>query len=322
MIKYIFKRLLNLIPVVIIISIMLFAVLQLMPGDPVTSYVGLNSKLSPEQKAQLEQNLGLDKPPYIQYFYWLKRSVTGDFGESIQYKRPVKELMGMFIWNSFILNIVVFILSFLISIPIGIQIAVKKYSFTDNFWTVLTLLGISMPTFFFGYILIFTFGIKLGWLPLNGMITAGKVETGLSRAMDIAKHIILPAAVLTISSLSSIVRYVRNSMIEVIHQDYIRTARAKGLSEKVVIYKHAFRNAMLPIVTLIGLQIPILFSGAVILETIFIWPGIGRVMYEAVMNRDNNLVMAAFMFFALLMLLGNLIADVSYALVDPRVKTN
>jgi len=320
MIKFIAKRLLHLIPVVIIISILLFGLLQLMPGDPVTAYVGMDAKLTPEQKERLAANLGLDQPVYVQYFKWIGRMVQGDFGESLQYKKPVEDVVGGFIWNSFILNVVVFFAAFLIAIPVGIRAAVKRYGPFDNFWSVFSLLGISMPTFFFGYILIFVFGVKLKILPMNGMVTAGRVDTGLARFLDVANHIILPATVLTISSLASLIRYVRNSMIEVINQDYIRTARAKGLAERVVVYKHAFRNALIPIVTLIGLYIPGLFGGAVILERILIWPGIGNVLYKSLMMQDTSMILTVNMFFALLMLLGNLIADVSYALVDPRVK--
>jgi peptide/nickel transport system permease protein len=282
----------------------------------------MDSKLTPAQKERLYVNLGLDQPTHIQYIKWVGRMVQGDFGESLQYKKPVEDIVGQFIWNSFLLNIVVFFLAFLIAIPVGIKAAVKRYGPFDNFWSVFSLLGISMPTFFFGYILIFIFAVKLKILPMNGMVTAGKVQDGWVKFMDIAVHMILPATVLTIGSLASLIRYVRNSMIEVINQDYIRTARAKGLSERVVIYKHAFRNALIPIVTLIGLYIPGLFGGSVILERIFIWPGIGNVLYRSLMMQDTSMILAVNMFFAILMLLGNLIADVSYALVDPRVKTD
>lgn len=308
------------IPVILVISILLFALVKSMPGDPVQAYLGVNSKVAPEIKEKLMEKLGLDEPVHIQYFMWLKRMASGDFGESIQYKRPVSDVAGDFLWNTFLLNIVVFILAFGISIPIGIICAVKQYSRTDNFWTVFSLIGISMPSFFFGLLLIFAFAVNFKWFPISGMITPGGNYTGLEYVFDLAKHMVLPTIVLTISSLASLVRYIRNSMLEVVKQDYIRTARSKGLSEKIVIYKHAFRNALIPIVTLIGIWIPFLFTGSVITEKVFVWPGIGRILYEGVIMRDYNIIMTLNMFFAILMLMGNLLQDIGYALVDPRVK--
>lgn len=308
------------IPVIIVISILLFCLVKAMPGDPIRAYLGVNSKVSPEIKEKLVADLGLDQPMHVQYFMWLKRMVNGDFGESIQYKRPVSEVVGDFLWNTFLLKIVVFILAFGISIPIGIICAVKQYSKTDNFWTVFSLIGISMPSFFFGLLLIFAFAVNFRLFPISGMITPGTDYTGLEYVLDMARHMVLPVTVLTISSLASLVRYIRNSMLEVVKQDYIRTARSKGLGEKIVIYKHAFRNALIPIVTLIGIWIPFLFTGSVITEKVFVWPGIGRVLYEGVIMRDYNLIMTLNMLFALLMLMGNLLQDIGYAIVDPRVK--
>ena len=320
MLKYIFRRLIQMIPVIIVISILLFCLVKAMPGDPIRAYLGVNSKVSPEIKEKLVADLGLDQPMHVQYFMWLKRMVNGDFGESIQYKRPVSEVVGDFLWNTFLLKIVVFILAFGISIPIGIICAVKQYSKTDNFWTVFSLIGISMPSFFFGLLLIFAFAVNFRLFPISGMVTPGTDYTGLEYVLDMARHMVLPVTVLTISSLASLVRYIRNSMLEVVKQDYIRTARSKGLGEKIVIYKHAFRNALIPIVTLIGIWIPFLFTGSVITEKVFVWPGIGRVLYEGVIMRDYNLIMTLNMLFALLMLMGNLLQDIGYAIVDPRVK--
>src|SRR5699024_5294974 len=316
--KYIVRRILHLIPVVLIISILLFSIIKLAPGDPVGS--NLDPRATAEQRAEERARLGLDKPIPVQYWEWLQRSLRGDFGNSYTYKRPVKDIVPKFICNTFLLNVVVYLFAFLISLPVGIICAVKQYSRTDNFWTVFSIIGISMPTFFFGLLLIYVFAVKLNWLPINGMVTAGKNATGIARVKDILYHMILPGIVLIIGSMASYVRYTRTSMLEVINQDYIRTARSKGLSEKVVIYKHAFRNALIPIITIVGFTIPSLFSGAVILETVFVWPGIGNVLMEGINMRDYNLVMALNMFFALLTLLGNLLADVGYALVDPRVK--
>ncbi|KNF07680.1 oligopeptide transport system, permease protein OppB [Gottschalkia purinilytica] len=318
MLRYIFQRIINLIPVVIIISICLFGIMKLMPGDPVG--MNLDPRATAEQKALERERLGLNKPIPVQYVNWVKRSVQGDFGESHIYRKPVSEVAPQFVWNSFILNVTVYIFAFMISIPIGIICAVKRYSKTDNFWTVFSIIGISMPTFFFGLLLIYIFAVKLDLLPINGMVTPGSMTEGFSKVKDVLYHMILPAIVLTIGSLASIVRYVRTSMLDIISQDYIRTARSKGLKEKVVIYRHAFRNALIPIITLIGLTIPTLFSGAVILERVFIWPGIGNILMDSISNRDYNLMMALNMFFAMLTLLGNLLSDIGYAFVDPRIK--
>lgn len=318
MFKYIGRRLLHLIPVIILISMLIFTIIKLTPGDPVGA--NLDPRSTPEQKAAERARLGLDKPIPVQYWNWLKRSVRGDFGNSYIYKVPVSEVIPTFIKNSFILNVFVYIFAFLISIPIGIITAVKQYSKTDNFWSAFSIIGISMPTFFFGLLLIYFFSVKLDMFPISGMKTVGSKATGWANIKDILHHMVLPGTVLIIGSLASLVRYTRTSMLEVINQDYIRTARSKGLQEKVVIYRHAFRNALIPIVTIVGFTIPGLFSGAVMLETVFNWPGIGRVLVDAVNLRDYNLMMALNMFFAILTLLGNLFADIGYALVDPRIK--
>ncbi|MBN2874491.1 MAG: ABC transporter permease [Spirochaetales bacterium] len=324
MLRYIGKRLLHLIPVLFVITIVIFAIVELMPGDPVNAYLGVGSKTTIEQQTRIREQLGLDQGPVVRYFKWLGRVARLDFGRSLKYRKPVVDVIGTFIWNSFSMNLVVMILAFAISIPVGIRSAVKKYGRFDNFWTVFSLTGVSMPSFFFALLLIFFIAIPIKWIPLNGMRTTLLAAKGYNSTMhevlDVAIHMLLPVIVLTISSLASLTRYVRNSVIEVINQDYIRTARSKGLAEKVVIYKHAFRNALLPIVTLLGFYIPGLFGGALILETVFLWPGIGNILYTSILDRDYSMVMAINVFYAILMVLGNLMADVSYALVDPRIK--
>lgn len=323
MLQYIFKRLLHMIPVLLIITIILFGLLQLMPGDPVSAYLGIGSKATAEQIQQIRETLGLDEPIHIQYLNWLKRTVTGDLGTSYKYKKPVVAVMGTFIWNSFYIEFVGMILAFAIAIPVGIRSAVKKYGFYDNFWTVFSLMGVSMPSFFFALVLIYYIAIPMG-MPLNGMRTtimmAKGYESTWQEILDVGKHMILPVTIITTTSLASLTRYVRNAVIEVINQDYVRTARSKGLSEKVVIYKHAFRNALIPIVTLLSFYIPALFGGAILIETVFVWPGIGNVLYRSIMDQDYAMLMAANTFYAVLMLSGNLFADVTYALVDPRVR--
>ena len=324
MLKYILRRLLHLIPVLLVITIILFALLEIMPGDPVNVYLGMGSNATVEQQNQIREQLGLDQAPYIRYFKWVGRTLSGDLGNSLKFRKPVADVIGTFIWNSFYLNLLGMIFAFLIAIPVGIKSAVKKYGVFDNFWTVFSLMGVSMPSFFFALVLIFFVAIPSNWLPLNGMRTTIYLAKGYDsfgqEVLDVLKHMILPLTVVTISSLASLTRYVRNAVIEVINQDYIRTARSKGLSEKVVIYKHAFRNALLPIVTLLGMYIPGLFGGSILLETVFIWPGIGQVLYTSILDRDYSMLMAGNTFYALLMLAGNLLSDISYAFVDPRVR--
>ncbi len=306
------------IPVILTISICIFIIIKLTPGEPVGNQ--LNPKSTAEERAAERIRLGLDKPIHIQYLDWLGRTLRGDFGQSYIYKRPVKDIVGHFVVNSFILNLGVFFLTFLISIPIGIVCAKKQYSKTDNFFSVFSLVGISMPSFFFGLLLIFALAVHFKIFPINGMINAGSETQGFERVKEVLHHMVLPGIVLTIGSLASLVRYVRNGMLDVLHKDYIRTARAKGLSERKVVYKHGFRNALITIVTVLGFWLPGLFSGAVILESIFVWPGIGSTLVDAVNGRDYNLMMAIMLLFAILTLIGNLLADIGYALVDPRVK--
>ena len=317
-IKYIIKRLIHMIPVMFIISMVLFGIIKATPGDPVG--MKMDPRMTAEQKASERERLGLNKPPHLQYIDWLGRTIKGDFGDSSTYNQPVSKIIGTFIWNTFILNLAVFIITFLIAIPLGIYTANHKDGWIDKIVTVLSYAGISFPSFFISLILIYIFSVNLNIFPIGGMVTPGMNAAGFAKARDIIHHMILPTIALVIITLPSTLRYVRMNMLSAIKQDYIRTARAKGLSEKVVIYKHAFRNALLNIVTLLGMQLVGLFAGASILEKVFSWPGIGGVLLESVTSRDYNLMMAIMIMFALLTLLGNLLADIGYALVDPRIK--
>ncbi len=327
MLKYTIRRLIHLIPVVIIISIVIFTMLRLMPVSPERFMVDCPPEMSQErcdrERQAFRDRYRLDEPLPVQYLFWFGNVLQGDLGDSEHYNEPVADLVGYYIMNSVYLNTVVIVASFLISIPVGIVSAVKQYSLFDNFWQVFSLLGLSMPNFFFGIILLYIFSMQLGWTPLSGMTsdylgTMGPWET----FVDTMHHMVLPASVLIISSLAGTVRYVRSSMLDVIRSDYIRTARSKGLSEKVVIYSHAFRNALIPVITLLAFQIPTLFSGSVLIERIFAWPGIGEILIESLQRRDFSVVLAMNMFYAVLALVANLIMDLGYALVDPRVKLN
>ena len=324
MLKYIVKRIIALIPVLFIISIVIFGTVKAMPGDEVTAYFGPGARVTEERKAEVRKQLGLDKSVPEQYVRWVGRALTGDLGQSSTMRRPVGDIIGQYVWNTFYLNALSLIVALVFAIPIGIKQAVKKGTVFDNFWTVFSLLGISVPTFFFALLLIYYIALNIPGMPINGMQDPMLASFGYSSTMqmisDIAIHSILPVTVLAFSSFASFSRYVRNSMVEVINMDYIRTARSKGLKEKTVIYRHAFKNAQIPLVTLLGMYIPSLFSGAVVLETVFTWPGIGNILINAINQRDTSLVSACLVFSAILMVLGNLLADVCYSLVDPRIK--
>ena len=322
MFKFLAKRLLSLLPVVIIISIMLFTIMKMMPGDPVRYMIPPGSILDPVAYEELYraayERLGLDKPVIIQYFIWFAKMLTGDYGYSSSYQIAVRDVIGEPLRNSIIINVFSITLAFLISIPVGIKSAVKKDSLHDRGWQIFSLVGISMPTFFIGLTLIFLFALTLNWLPSGGMPyqNPGSPEY----YGQFLRHLVLPVATLTLGALAGTIRYVRGAMLEALSKDYIRTARSKGLRDKVVIYTHAFRNALIPVVTILSFSIVGLFGGSAITEAIFVWNGIGTVLIRALNVRDFNLVLVMNMFYAVLALAANIVMDVSYALVDPRVK--
>lgn len=318
LIKYIIKRLLLIIPVILIISLIIFTLIEFMPGDP------LNAFLNPEQltgsaeevlqkREFYAEMLGLNDPFMIRFFNWWGQLLKGELGYSVIKNKPVSDFIGMHFYNSFKVNIFGFILAFIIAIIVGIKSAVKKNSFYDKSWTVFSVAGISLPSFFMAMLLIFLFSIILRILPISGMLDPMGIRPTY-------QYYILPISVITLTSLAPLIKYVRNSMLEVLKQDYIRTARAKGLGEKVVIYRHAFRNALIPIITLLGLYIPALFGGSIIVENIFVWPGIGNLMRQAYDFKDRSVLIVALIFFAFLTLFGNLISDICYSIADPRIR--
>ena len=316
MIKYSIKRILSLIPVIFAISIVLFSLTKIMPGDPVSMMIPTSAK--PEQIPQLREEitkqLGLDKSLPEQYVAWIGNVAQGELGFSSWKNDDVKNVIANPLKNTVILNFFVLIFSLTISITAGIRSAVKKNSFVDQFWQVFSLICMSVPTFFIGLCLVFVFALRLGCLPSNGMPVDG---SGLG---EWVRFLVLPVITLTITSLASTVRYVRNAMLDALSQDYIRTARSKGLSEKVVVYSHAFRNALIPIVTVVIAQIGTLFGGSMITESVFVWDGMGSTLLTALNRRDFYLVIAMNMFYAVVYLISNFIADLTYALVDPRIK--
>jgi len=309
------------IPLLLGITIITFVVVHLSPGGPADMLTGLSPKVSAEAKARLHSLYGLDKPFHVQYWLWLSRLVRFDFGRSFKDGRLVIIKILERLPATLLLNVLSLLLIFFIALPIGVISAVKQDSFFDKGMTVFVFLGFSVPAFWLALLLMVLFGVVLGWLPISGMHSVNFPYFSFwGKLWDIIKHLILPVFVSAFGGLAYLSRYSRTSMLEVLRQDYIRTARAKGLSEKKVIYRHALRNALIPIVTLLGLSLPALIGGGFIFETIFAWPGMGRLGYQAIMARDYPVIMGVGVIAALLTLLGNLIADITYAFIDPRIR--
>jgi peptide/nickel transport system permease protein len=326
MLSYLVRRIIGAIPLLIGILTLIFFIIHLAPGDPMARY--FNPNVSPEVIEQMRRNLGLDQPLHIQYFRWITAFAVGDFGFSFGQMRPISDILPTVMWNTLQLTLVTLIMMFVIGMLIGVYQAVRQYSAGDNILTVVALFFYSMPGFWFALMLILVFSLKAsqwGWpvvFPASQMTSVGyEFMSAPEQIRDRLMHLILPAIALGIGNAAAIARYMRGSMLEVVRQDFIRTARAKGLSERSVIFKHALRNALLPIVTLLGLLLPYLFGGAVLIETIFAWPGMGRLIVDSIFQRDYPLVMATSFVIAVMVIAGNLLSDILYAVVDPRIRT-
>ena len=322
MFSYLFKRTLEFSITLIGITLLSFFILHLAPGKPTDVLTELNPKITPEARERLEKYYGLDKPIIVQYLMWLKRVVKLDFGESFSTdRRPVWQKIRERIPITLTINLLSMILIFLVAIPIGITSATRQYSLYDKITTVLVFVGFAMPGFWLALLLMMLFGVQLHWLPISGIKSINYESLSFfGKILDMGKHLILPVFVSAFGGLAGISRYMRSSMLEVIRQDYITTARAKGLPESKVIYRHALRNALLPIITILGLSVPGLIGGSVIFEQIFSIPGMGRLFWLSVMQRDYPLIMGLLTIGAFLTLLGNMLADLCYALVDPRIR--
>ncbi len=324
--KYIIKRILLSIVILFFVAFIIYTLMRCLP----TSYIEAvarqksqqpGSKSYEEWMAQLTATYNMDKGIIQGYFYWLSQMLRGNFGDSWRWTVPVIEKFNDTVWLSFVMGVISFFFELIIAIPLGIIAATKQYSKTDYVISVIALAGISLPTFFFASLLKLVFSVKLGWFELYGLV--GRSYDQLSaggQLLDKAHHLVLPIVTLVVVSMGSLMRYTRTNMLEVLNADYIRTARAKGLSERRVIYHHAFRNTLIPIVTIVGGSLPGLFAGALITETLYSLPGIGFTSYESMVAGDIPFSMFYMVFMAVLTLLGNLISDVLYAVVDPRVR--
>lgn len=314
MTKYILRRLLIAIPVLFGVTVIAYFIMTLAPGDAVDMLV--DPGLSPQDIALKKQALGLDQPVFVQYVKWLGQLAQGNLGYSFNNRRPVTERIGERLGSTLMLAFSALFFSYLLAIPIGVLAAVRQYSVWDYIATVFSFLGVSVPSFFFGLLLIYFFALKLDWFPTGGTHTIGAPFS----LADRLSHLILPMTVLSLQNIGAVMRYTRSSMLDVIHQDYIRAARAKGLQERVVLFRHALRNALIPVITLAGLQFPFLLGGAIITEQIFNWPGMGRLAVEAITQRDYPTIMGINLLAAVMVIIGNLLADVMYGVVDPRIR--
>jgi len=312
MFKYIIKRILIALPVLIGITIIDYAIMSL-AGSPLEMLAG--PRVSEEAIANKEILLGLDKPVIVQYFIWIKQLLQGNLGTSIKSYQSVASMIGSHIGPTLLLMGTSLIVGLAIAVPAGIFSAIHQYKKRDYAVVTLSFVGISIPGFFLALLLIYVFTVKLGWLPSSGMTTLG-TDGGF---LDVAKHMVMPVTVLAVSVAGANIRYVRSAMLEILQSDYLRTATAKGIGRRRVINKHALRNALIPIITVIGMQIPTLFGGSIIVEKIFSWPGLGLMTMNSILNRDYPVIMGVCLLSAIVVLVGNLITDILYALVDPTI---
>ncbi|MBI5523625.1 MAG: ABC transporter permease [Desulfarculus sp.] len=322
MLVYLLKRLGLMVPLLIGITFISFLIMHLAPGSPTDVMTDLNPKVSDLAKERLTKLYGLDQPLHVQYWRWLKRLAVLDFGQSFAPDgRPVINKIAERMPITVTINLLSLFLVIIISVPIGVYSATHRGSLFDQATTVFVFLGFASPTFWVALLAMILFGVNLGWLPISGLKSLNHDQLPLlGKLADYAWHLLLPVTLSALVSLAGMSRYMRGNMLEVIRQDYITTARSKGLTETTVIYRHALRNALMPVITILGLSVPGLIGGSVIFESIFAIPGMGKLFYDAVMSRDYPLVMGGLVISAALTLVGNLLADLGYALADPRVR--
>lgn len=313
--KYIIRRLLVSIPTFLGITVLVFFCASLAPGGYLELMMS-NQNISAAEVAREKAALGLNQPVYIQYFRWLIRLLQGNFGASYRTSQPVSGMILGALGPTLILTLTAVVIALLISIPLGVNSARKQYKLTDTLASFFSFFTASTPSFFIGLIFLDIFSVKMGLLPTGGMYDSGEEANLLS----LLYHLIMPACVLALQLVGSLIQYTRSSMLEVMKEDYVRTARSKGLSEKVVIYKHVLRNALIPVVTYLGLSIPLLVGGAIITEQIFEWPGIGNLMLQSISSRDYPTIMGITVLVAVAVLIGNIITDIVYGFLDPRIR--
>jgi len=321
MIWFLARRILQTIPLLIGISIVAFLIIKATPGDQTVAYIDPNKPPpSAEDMAMIRAELGLDQPLPVQYVRWLGNALQGDWGFSLASRRAVVDEIADRLPNTVLLGVTSLLIALVLSIPVGILSAVKRYTALDYIITTLSFIGISMPGFFLALLLMQIFAVELRILPTTGMRNVRERYEGAQAVLDVARHLVLPSVALGAASLARWVRYQRSSLLEVLSQDYIRTAYAKGLRDRRVMAVHALRNALMPMVTLIGLSLPALVSGSFVIEFVFGWPGVGLLGVNSALKRDFPMIMAVTMMSALFIVIGNLLADIAYHWVDPRIR--
>ena len=313
MLKYIAKRLLIALPVLIGITLIDFA-MTCMAGSPLDALVG--PRISEDAVAAKEIALGLDKPFYVQYWIWLKQLLQGNMGYSMKSFQPVAEMIGKHVWPTLLLMGSSFIVGLLIALPAGVYSATHQYTKRDYAVVTASFIGTAVPSFFLALLVIYIFNIQLGWLPGSGMTTLG-TDGGF---LDVLRHLIMPMMVLAVGMAGTNIRYIRSAVLEILGKDYLRTARAKGIGRRKVTVRHALRNALVTVVTIFGMQLPMLLGGAVIVEQVFSWPGLGLMTMSAINARDYPVIMGVCLLSAVVVLLGNLLTDILYAVVDPTIR--
>jgi peptide/nickel transport system permease protein len=317
---YITRRVIQTLILIVILSYFLFYIMTLMPGDPVELLIQSNPKITSADVARLKSLYGLDQPVYKRYSNWLQGFVSGDFGYSRTYRIPVAELMGPKLKNTFILSLCSLTLALMVAIPLGIWTALRPNSKVDYVVNFFSFAGISVPSFWLGIVLIIIFAVWLRWLPAGGTFTIGIESSSLTeQVLDRVKYLILPMMALSYLQIGRFVRFTRSAMSEAMRNDFIRTARAKGLNERHVIWRHGFRNALLPLITILALSFSSLFSGALITETVFAYQGVGKLVYDSIIANDFNVAMVSFIISVTMVLMMNLVADILYAFADPRI---
>lgn len=320
MLTYITRRLIQTVVVIVMLSYVCFSLMALMPGDPVEMMIASNPKITAEDVVRLREFYGLDQPAWKRYGNWVGTLASGDLGYSRTYRVPVTELLGPRLWNTFILSMASLGLSLLISIPLGVMTALKPGGRLDTSLNLVSFVGISVPSFWLGIMLIIIFCVKLGWLPAGGTQTIGMEDASfLTMLGDRSIYLLLPVLSLSLQQIGRFMRFSRSAMLECLRLDFIRTAKAKGLPWKTVLWKHAFRNALIPLITIVALSLSSVFSGAILTETVFAYQGVGKLVYDSTIGNDFNVAMVSFMISISMVLLMNLVADILYGFADPRI---
>lgn len=319
MASYILRRLIQTMVVILLLSYFCYYLMTLMPGDPVELMIQSNPRITSADVERLRSLYGLDQPVYVRYANWVKTIVSGDLGFSRTYRVPVSEIMGPKLLNTFILSFAALLFALIVAVPLGILTALKQNSKFDYIANLFAFAGVSAPSFWLGMMFILIFSVTFKWLPASGTFTIGEDMSGFAAIWDRTKYLILPTLTLGYLEIGVFLRFTRSSMIEALRNDYIRTAKAKGLSKTRVVFAHAFRNALLPLVTILALSLATVFSGATITETVFAYQGVGKLVYDSIIANDFNVAMISFMISVSMVLIMNLIADIAYGFIDPRI---